>query len=275
MDNLQQLAPSTWLQWVDIALVAFLIYRILLIVRNTRAWRILGGIVFFVLALLVSDWLGLRTLHWILDKATVLGPVALVILLLPEMRQALEGVSKLGLWPTRFGAAEETFSLRVIDDLVASCSEMSAGRIGAIIVLERQGKLDDIASNGVELNAKVSAPLLTSIFFHGNPLHDGAAIVRGGTVIAGACRLPLSESDGIARQFHMRHRAAIGMSEQSDAIVLVVSEERGTMGLASNGSLRVFSNPSDFRQAILGEFGMLKKPTKSNRPKPKGKATSA
>lgn len=264
------IGPLSWVQVVDIAVVAFLIYRVLLIVRNTRAWRILGGIAIFVLALFLSDWLQLRTLHWLLDKATALGPVALVILLLPELRQALEGVAKLGFWPNRIGPSLALLSPKTIDEVVASASEMSASRIGAILVIERTNPLDAIAENGVPLGAKVSSALLTSIFYHGNPLHDGAALLRADQVLAAACRLPLSENDGIDRHMHMRHRAAIGITEQSDALAIVVSEERGTMALASGGLIRVFGNPSDLREAILVEVGLATKPTVKKARNPKG-----
>ncbi len=267
LDQFSHFSQETWVQVVDVAIVSFLIYRVLLIVRNTRAWRILGGIVVFVLALFLSDLLRLRTLHWMLDKATVLAPVALVILLLPELRQALEGVAKLGLWPSKLVSSGKQVSMRTIDEMVASAAEMSSSRIGALIVIERQASLEDIADNGVTMDAKVSAPLLTSIFYHGNPLHDGAAVVRGDLVVAAACRLPLSENERISRQFHMRHRAAIGITEQSDAIALVVSEERGTMGLASNGQLRVFGSAADFRAALVKELGISTKNGKQSRAK--------
>lgn len=261
-----RLSTESWVHVVDVALVSFLIYRVLLIVRNTRAWRILGGIVIFVLALFLSDFLGLRTLHWMLDKATVLAPVALVILLLPELRQALEGVAKLGLWPSKLVSnSTQATSMRTIEEIVASAAEMSSSRIGALIVVERQSGLGEVIENGVIMEAKVSAPLLTSVFFHGNPLHDGAAIIRGDEVVAAACRLPLSENDRISRQFHMRHRAAIGITEQSDALAIVVSEERGTMGLASNGQLRLFANAVDFRAALVDELGLGTKDRRSGK----------
>lgn len=239
---------------VDILLVTYLLYRLLLLVRSTRAWRILVGIVIFVLALLLSDLLGLRTLHWVLERATVLAPVALVILLLPELRQALEGFARLALWPERLALGESRTAARTVEEVVAAVAEMAAERVGAIIVLERGTQLGDVSGNGVELNAEVSAPLLMSVFFNGNPLHDGAAIIRGDRVVAAACRLPLSESARLGPEAHMRHRAALGISEQSDCVAVVVSEERGTISVARGGELKRLSDHMALRDLLNQEM---------------------
>lgn len=257
LQRLSELRQPTWetfLHVVDIALVTFVIFRLLCLVRTTRAWRILGGIVIFVLALLVSDYLQLRTLHWLLDKATLLAPVALVILLLPELRQTLEGFARLGLWPERLPGDTVRTAAKTIEEIVAAVAEMSASRIGALIVIERGVHLDDIASNGVAVNAEVSAPLLGSIFYGGNPLHDGAVVVRGDRVMAAACRLPLSEDLRLAKEFHMRHRAGLGISEQTDSVVIIVSEERGTISLAVDGQIRRLADPIELRTALNDEI---------------------
>ncbi|MBL8060097.1 MAG: TIGR00159 family protein [Chthonomonas sp.] len=254
LSHLLRFTPENLWHLLDILLVTYLIYRLLILVRNTRAWRILLGIVVFVAALFVSDLLQLRTLHWVLDKATALAPVALVILLLPELRQALEGFARLGLWTSRLGGPHVSSSARAIDDLVAGVTELAQQKIGAIIIVERATPLSDIIANGVPLDAQMTPALLNSIFFNGNPLHDGAAIVRGEKVIAAACQLPLSVSDQVSRKVHMRHRAGIGMSEQSDCLAIIVSEERGTISIAAEGRMTLCEGINELREILNQEL---------------------
>ncbi len=237
----------------DILLVAFLIYKLFMLVRGTRAWRILGGVVIFVIMLAASKALGLTTVHWLLDKGTVLAPVALVILLLPELRQAIEGFGKLGFWPQKLGVFETQTEVRTIEEIVAAVAEMAAARVGALIVLERTANLDEVIANGVRLDAQVSNELLNSIFYEGNPLHDGAAIIRGDRVVAAACRLPLSESERLDNHVHMRHRAAVGVTEELDCVTVVVSEERGTISVAIDGRLRVLASHVELREVLNRE----------------------
>ncbi len=242
LSGLWDLSPRGFINVIDILLVTFLVYRILKLVRGTRAWRVILGIGFFLLALFLSDRLQLRTLHWILDKASLLGPVALAILLLPELRQALEGFARLGLWPERFIGSQSSIAKETIEELVKAALDLSEKRIGALIVIERINRLEDVAQNGVPVQAIATAPLLGAIFFEGNPLHDGAAVIRGNQVIAAACRLPLSESPTLASHLHMRHRAAVGITEQSDCVVIVVSEERGVVSFVEDGKLMIVAN---------------------------------
>lgn len=241
---------------IDILLVAFIIYKILSIIKGTQGLRILAGIATFVLALYVSKWLELYTLNWLLDKATLLGPVALVILLLPELRQALEGLGKLGLWPDKLVASDSHSATHTIEEVVAAAAELSADRVGALIVFERNANLDDIIEKGIRLDAVVSAPLLNSLFYGANPLHDGAAIIRGNRVVAAACRLPLSESSRLDSTAHMRHRAAVGVTESIDALSVVVSEERGTISYSVGGHLKRVANPVELREAMVRELIM-------------------
>ncbi len=241
---------------VDVAFVAFLIYRLLMLVRGTRAWRILVGVLIFVFALYLSDVAGLNTLHWILDKATLLGPVALVILLLPELRQAIEGMGRLGLWPQRLAAsaAEERLEAHTVEEIVTAVSKLAASHTGALIVVEKGAPLSEIAASGVRLDADVSAALLETIFYENNPLHDGAVVIRGDTLLAAACRLPLSESSRLDPVLHMRHRAAVGVTEALDCLSIVVSEERGTISVAQEGRLRRQASAKDLRQLLHREL---------------------
>jgi diadenylate cyclase len=242
---------------VDILLVAYLTYRLLTLVRGTRAWRIIFGVIIFALVLILSDVLRLNTLHWVLEKATYyLAPAALVLLFLPELRAAIEGFGTLPqrLVPVTAATAEDRAEARTIEELVAACTEMAAESVGALIVLEKDARLEEITINGVTLNARVSAPLLGSIFYEGNPLHDGAVVIHGDTIRAAACRLPLSESQRLDQSVHMRHRAAVGVTEAYDCIVIVVSEERGTISIAKEGKLRRLSTAHELRDFLNGEL---------------------
>ncbi len=251
---------------VDILLVAYLIYRLLILVRGTRAWRIIVGIIIFLVVVFLSDKLGLSTLHWMLEKATILGPAALVILLLPELRAAIEGF---GMLPQRLVSVgnEDRAEARTIEEIVAACAELAAESVGALIVIEKTARMDEISANGVALDAKVSAPLLGSLFYEGNPLHDGAVIIRGDTILAAACRLPLSESSRLDQNVHMRHRAAVGVSEAFDCVTIAVSEERGTISIAKEGRLRRLTSPLELRELLNKELRNISddKPPKESR----------
>lgn len=239
---------------VDILLVAYVIYRLLKLVRGKRAWRIVVGVILFVVALFASEILQLNTLHWVLDKATVLAPVALVILFLPELRQAVEGFGKLGGWTERLISVQKQSGSDTIQHLTTAVGEMAEHRIGALIVIERTSSLQEVAENGIPVHAEVSAPLLGAIFYHGNPLHDGAVVIRGNEVAAAACRLPMSESRSIPAHYHMRHRAGVGMSEHSDAIIVIVSEERGEIAIAQEGALKVLKDELELRRFLEREL---------------------
>jgi diadenylate cyclase len=238
---------------IDVLIVAFLIYRILMLVRGTRGWRILLGVLVFTVALVVSDTLHLTTLHWILEKATLLGPVALVILFLPELRQALEGLTRFGFLAdaVKDVGHEQNLDRASVEEIVGAVAEMSKDKVGAIIVIETGSHLDEVAATGVTLNAKITTSLLGSIFFGQNPLHDGAVIIRGDHVFAAACRLPLSENQRIDRRMHMRHRAAVGVTESNDVISIVVSEERGTISVAQEGRITPMATTTDLREFLI------------------------
>ncbi len=241
---------------VDILLVAYLIYRLLMLVRGTQAWRIFAGIGTFLVVFWLSGRLGFYTLYWLLEKAIYLGPTALVLLFFPELRAAIEGLAPNSAFFQKLvpNKDEERMEARTVEEIVAAIAELSSESVGALIVVEKVAMLDDIASNGVQLNARVSAALLESIFFENNPLHDGAVIMRGDSILAAACRLPLSESKTIDPHVHMRHRAAVGVTEVYDCLALVVSEERGTISIASEGKLKRLSGHAELRTILNREL---------------------
>lgn len=212
----------------------------------------MGGILIFIVALVASSAFGMESLHWVLDKATLLAPVALVILLLPELRQTLEGFGKLRIWTQIAG--ERSIEPGTIEEIVKAVSYFRGQRIGALIVIELGPPLDSIVSNGIHIDAEVSAPLLESIFYEGNPLHDGAVVIRGDVLVAAACRLPLSDNPRVDAMLHMRHRAALGITEEMDCLAVVVSEERGSIGLARDGHLMIIESPSDLRELLTANL---------------------
>ncbi len=258
LDLFRELSWRSMVSLIDILLVAFVTYRVLTLIRGTRAWRILIGIGGFVALLFVAKALQLNTLYWLLDKATILGPVALVILLLPELRQTLEGFGQLGLWTQRLvGTDAADVQAQTVEQIVAAAAEMSAARIGSLMVIERANPLEDIAASGVAIGAKVSTPLLVSLFYEGNPLHDGAAVLRGDTIVAAACRLPLSENPRLDSALHMRHRAGIGVTEAADCLVIIVSEERGTISVVTDGHLRRMAGHVELREVLNRELRLV------------------
>jgi diadenylate cyclase len=247
---------------IDISVVAYVIYRLIMLAKGTRAWQILIGLSVFFAALFFSDWSGLVTLNWVLRQVTPLGPVAIVILLYPEFRHLLEELGRLGFWGAPLHVANRENMTQVLEEVVRTAALLSPRKTGALIVLEREAGLSDIAATGVELDAEVSAELLATLFHTGTPLHDGAVIIRGGRVVAAGCTLPLSDSPNIATNVHTRHRAALGVSEQSDAVAVVVSEETGTISLAVGGKLIRGLSDDKLRNRLLEAFGRkARKPT--------------
>lgn len=241
---------------VDVALVAYLIYRLILLARPTRAWQILIGLLVFFGILYLSEQFGLMTLHWVLRQITPLGPVAIVILLYPGLRHLLEELGRFGFWgaPLHVGSRREDMT-ETIEKVVRAAALLSPRKTGALIVLERETGLADIASSGTALGAEVTTELLATLFHGGTPLHDGAVIVRGNRIVAAGCLLPLSDAPNIATNVHTRHRAALGVSEQSDAVVVVVSEETGTISLAMGGKLIRGLKDDTLRRRLNEAFG--------------------
>ncbi len=227
---------SRWLLLaLDTLLVAYLIYRLLLLAKGTRAYQVLIGLLIFSLALYLSDLMRLETIHWLLDRATTLGPVALVILFFPELRRGLETIGRVEFWRASFGGSEGEPLRRAIDQVVTAVQQMARDRIGALIVWERQ---DTVAEGrGIEVQAEVSAPLLRTIFYPGSPLHDGAVILRGNQIVEAAVYFSeISENPAIPDTLHTRHRAGIGATENADCIAIIVSEETGQITVAVDGA---------------------------------------
>ena len=236
-----------WRDVLDILAVAVLFYYLYELIAETRALNLIRGLVVYVLVWFVADRLGLRALAWLLGNAATLGMFALIVVFQPELRGLLEHLGRGRLGPGAAGA-------EAVEELVRGVERMAARRLGALIAVERRTPLGEYASTGEVLDARVSARLLETIFTVGTPLHDGGVIVRAGRILAAACVFPLSAREDLV-YLGTRHRAAVGLSEESDALVIVVSEERGTIRVAERGELSGNLTPSELRQRLLEVFG--------------------
>ncbi len=232
---------------IDITIVIFLMYCFFKIVRGSRAWQLIKGIALLIIATWMSGLFNLKILNWILTGIMNLGVIAIIVIFQPELRRALEqlGTNKL----TQFFGIDKDLSTKTKEDIykvVIAATELSKTKTGALIVLERDIKIQDIIATGIPMNAEVSPQLLVNIFEPKTPLHDGAVVISGNKIAAAACVLPLADDKDIAKELGTRHRAAIGISKESDSIVVVVSEETGKISVAKDGTLI-----ADVREDVL------------------------
>ncbi|MDD6278784.1 MAG: diadenylate cyclase CdaA [Ruminococcus sp.] len=236
------LKTMEFIDFIDIALLAYVVYILMKLIRETRAGQLVKGILLLVAAYLVSNYVGLKVITYILSQTIDIGLIAMIILFQPELRRALEKVGRTKIVTyLGFGADTDTLKKRwnaAIDSICDSCVELSATCTGALIVVERQVKLGEQIETGTIMNATPSKEIFGNIFYPKTPLHDGAVIMRDGVILAAACFLPKPQKEELVnKKLGSRHRAAIGMSENSDAVVIVVSEETGQISVAMNGVL--------------------------------------
>ena len=224
----------TLIDYIDILIIAFLIYQLVLLTRQTQAIQVLKGLAVIIVASYASELIGLTALNWLLRSILNNGVIALLILFQPELRRALEQIGRSAKLD-RTQAQDE--SERIVDEITQCLLRLSRRRVGALIVFEQRTGLKDVIETGTAIDSVISAPLLENIFEPNTPLHDGAVIIRGQRVAAAACVLTLSESSSISRDLGTRHRAGLGVSESTDAIVLIVSEETGIISMAKGGRL--------------------------------------
>ena len=223
---------------LDILIVAVIIYELLLLTRHTRGSALLKGLFLLFIIVLLSNILGLTSLNWLLMAILQNGALVLVILFQPEIRKMLERMGRSRLLTKNSRHNTEEHSTPVIAEIVQTVVDLSRRRVGALLVFERQTGLQDVVETGTALNADISAPLLENIFEPNTPLHDGAVVIRDDQIMAAACILPLAEASGVSRELGTRHRAAVGITENTDAAVVVVSEQTGIVSLAMDGSLK-------------------------------------
>ena len=241
---------------LDVALMAFLLYKLLTLLKTTSGTNLLKGVLIFLAVLFLSSILHLNGISFILSRMLEWGVLALIILFQPEIRRVLEQVGSQRLKFLNLFSREGTVSEmeRTIAQTVLACTEMSRSRTGALIVFEQKMQLDDMVRSGTVLDAAVSSELLKNIFFVKAPMHDGAVIIRHGRLLGAGCMLPLSKNVNLSRDLGMRHRAGIGMSENSDAVVVIVSEETGSISVAIGGMLRRHLMPETLENILRNEL---------------------
>jgi len=234
---LVQLPTISFINIIDMLVVAFLIYKLFLWIKGTRAVQLLKGLVVLLIATTVSNWLGLYTFNWILKSIQGMLIVAIPVVFQPELRRALERLGRGKFLSRQLVSLGEEDTTRVINEIVRGAMVLAKNKIGALIVFERETGINDYVETGVGLDSLVSGELLINIFTPNSPLHDGAVIVRNDRVVSAGCFLPLTEGLNISKELGTRHRAAIGISDVSDAIALIVSEETGSISVAIDGQL--------------------------------------
>lgn len=238
---------------LDILIVAFFIFKLMMLIRGTRATAIIKGLAVLFVANVASGFVGLRTVNWILEQGTTVILIALPIVFYPELRRALEHLGRGQLFARIASLGGEDVG-ELTDVLVRTARLLSESHTGALIVLEREVGLEEYVESGVHLEAELSTELLLNIFTPNTPLHDGAVIIRGTRVVAAACFLPLTDNPYVSTKLGTRHRAGLGISEQSDAIVVILSEETGTISLAKGGRLERGFDENSLRERLLAEL---------------------
>jgi diadenylate cyclase len=235
----EALAEISLLDIIDIIIVYYVIYRLIILIRDTRAVQLIKGLVLLLAATVISGRLQLWTLSWLLNRAIQAGFITLPIVFWPELRRALEQLGRTRLFGQKisFSVEEDEGWDEAIAQVVASVNVLSKNKIGALIVLERETGLSEFAETGTRLDAVVSSELLTNTFIPNTPLHDGAVILRKSRILAAGCYLPLSSNPYLDKELGTRHRAAIGVTEESDAVAVIVSEETGTISVAQQGQI--------------------------------------
>ena len=242
---------------LDILIVAFFVYQLLNFTRETRVSQVFKGLAILLFSLWLSEAFGLRTINWILRWLVNAGPVVLVVLFQAEIRRVLEEIGRTSLLARKRGLETDVQIDWIISELVQALLNMAKRRVGALLVIEQKTRLKEVCDTGTRVDACISQPLIENIFEPNTPLHDGAVILSGERVVAAGCMLTLTERAGISRELGTRHRAAIGISESTDAIVLIVSEETGIISVARGGKL---TRHMDARALTLLLRGVYEKP---------------
>lgn len=239
---------------VEIIIIAFAIYQVILWVRNTRAWMLVKGIIFLLFFSVVAILLKMDVILWIFKNAINVGIIAILIVFQPELRSALEQLGRKNVISSVFSFENNDDDVKVSDKtvsaLVKACSEMSKNKTGALIVLENEIVLKEIEKTGIGIDALVTSQLLINIFEHNTPLHDGAVIIRDNRIVSATCYLPMSDNLELSKELGTRHRAAVGVSEVSDSLTIIVSEETGAISIAMNGVLSRDIESGALRQRI-------------------------
>ncbi|MDD4543565.1 MAG: diadenylate cyclase CdaA [Clostridia bacterium] len=238
---------------IDIAIVSYLVYKLMIFVKEIRAWSLLKGVLVIIIVAIVSSLLGLQIMTFLFSNILTFAALSIVVLFQPEIRKVLErlGTSEFTRFFSNTGNDETLKTTAVVEEIVKACKNMSEQYIGALIVIEKETKIGEFMNTGVQMNADVTKELLENIFVPKTPLHDGAVIIRKDKIIAAACLLPLTDNPNLSTELGMRHRGGLGITEVSDCIAVIVSEESGKISYASNGGLVRNLNSDSLRKALL------------------------
>ena len=241
---------------IQVLLLAFLVYKLILWMKNTRSYTLLRGIVFIIAFVVLANVFNMEVIVWLLQNVGVVAITAIIIIFQPELRRMLERMGQSNLMSSilsinRSGDENKRFSDHTLNELVRACYEMSEERTGALIVLEKDIPLEEYEKTGIPIDAVVSSQLLVNVFEHNTPLHDGAVLIRNDRIAAATCYLPLSDNMDLSKKLGTRHRAAVGISEVSDSFTIIVSEETGHVSYAQNGRIYSAVTPSELREMLL------------------------
>ena len=236
---------------IDILIVAFILYKLLGLIKETRAQQLFRGVLLIVAVFLASELFNLSLLNWLLTRLITVGLIGVIIIFQPEIRRGLEQIGRRGILPSQLRDIGKEEMYATVHKLVDAVEDFSASRTGALIAIERGTMLNDIIETGVIVDAEISVRLLGNLFYEGSPLHDGAVIIRGVRIHAASCVLPLTNRASIGKNLGTRHRAGVGLSEVSDAFVIIVSEETGAISVARNGALRRFLDLKTLEKMLL------------------------
>ena len=240
---------------LDIAIVSYIVYKMIGFIRETRAMQLIRGLVIIIVAFFVSDIFNLYLLNWLLKSLFTMGLFAVVVLFQPELRRALEQVGRKNLMNTNsFRNIDKNKAVETVDSLVSAIDDFSATRTGALSAIERETMLNDIIETGVVVDAEISIRLPGNLFYEGSPLHDGGVIIRGARIHAASCVFPLTEKKNIGRNLGTRHRAGVGLSEVCDALIIIVSEETGVVSIAEDGKIRRFVDLKTIEKMLLNMY---------------------
>ncbi len=256
MNFIQPLKNFVYIGWtdiIDIIIVSYIFYKVGSLVKETRAQQVMKGIIILLVATQLSEWLQLNALNYILVNLMQFGILALIIVFQPELRRVLEKMGRFN-FSAIFKADPSAGSYHMgetISSIALAAGNLSLTKTGALIVVERETKLGEIAGTGTSLDAEVSAPLLENVFFHNSPLHDGALIVRRNRIVAAGCYLPLTEDTSLSKKLGTRHRAGIGITETADCVVIIVSEETGNISVAMGGALETQFTPDTLKKKLI------------------------
>lgn len=236
---------------LDIAVVAFVIYKVMGFIKKSRAEQLIKGLLVVVLVASISEVLNLNTLNWIVKSGLTIGILALVVIFQPELRRGLASLGRSNIIKSTFAQVDNEEAQKLTKEFVKAIQEMADTKTGALIVIERGTALDEICETGTVLDAQITAELIGNIFYEGAPLHDGAVVVRGSRVASAGCVLPLTQNKSLPKELGTRHRAGIGITEQSDAISFMVSEETGIISSAKDGKLTRYLDGKALEKMLL------------------------